>query len=130
MNSRAGVTPCPGSGVSEHDWRVRKFCSARSVVWIRAGSTFWMMDLIAGSVALPFWPFEAVARNRVPAKTIPIVKIRFIDHLLAGIAGLRKRSAGVGYFGKFARRVVLEHLVGNGPSKKGAKRKRGCWKTL
>jgi hypothetical protein len=89
-----------------------------------------MMDLIAGSVALPFCAFEAVARNRAPAKTIPIVKIRFIDHLLAGIAGLRRRSAGVGYFGKFARRVVLEPLAGNEPSKKGSEEETGLLEDL
>jgi len=37
-----------------------------------------------------------------------MVKIRFIDFLLAGVAGTHERSAGVGYFSKFARRVVLE----------------------
>jgi hypothetical protein len=37
-----------------------------------------------------------------------MVKIRFIDFLLAGIAGTHEGSAGVGYFGKFARRVALE----------------------
>src|SRR5215469_18664940 len=51
--SRAAVTPCPGCGSSEQDWRVRKFCSVCAVLKILLELTLLMIPLISGSIVIP-----------------------------------------------------------------------------
>src|SRR5215472_11463869 len=51
--SRAAVTPCPGCGSSEQDWRVRKFCRVCAVLKILLELTLLMIPLISGSVVIP-----------------------------------------------------------------------------
>src|SRR6266403_1778244 len=52
-NSRAAVTPCPGSGWSEQDCRVLKFWSVVAVSKMRAESTLLRIALISASLVTP-----------------------------------------------------------------------------
>jgi hypothetical protein len=86
MKSRAAVTPCPGSGVSEQDWRVLKFWSVVAVFRMRLESTLLRIAVISGSVvtgllgAIP----TSTRVNTPTSIRLLLVSIRFIDNLLRG----------------------------------------------
>src|SRR5215470_9144679 len=90
--SRAELTPCPGCGWSEQDWRVRKFWSVCAVLKMLLALTLLMIALISGSVVMLLVgakPASATAM-RITSSKLPLISLSFMAVSFAG--EIRDRS--------------------------------------
>src|SRR5215467_15283976 len=82
--SRAAVTPWPGWGSSEQDWRVVKFCSVCAVPKMLLELTLLMIAFMSGSVVIPELGTLGARLTNTTAKAptssqLPLISIRFIE---------------------------------------------------
>src|SRR6266478_6934322 len=81
-NSRAAVTPCPGSGWSEQDCRVLKFWSVVAVSKMRVESTLLRIALISASLVTPASGAAPTAtKGSATTSRMLFIGIRFISNL-------------------------------------------------